>query len=78
MSKCGEVIQEGGDNLACCQLAVFLLTALNIKNEGGNYLVLRLAWLAWHPVPGVRLPSAPFGSCGSSASAIEKHQKQSS
>ena len=36
---------------------------------------LRLTWLAWHPVTGVRLPSAPFGSRGSSA--IEKHQARS-
>ena len=33
----------------------------------GTYPVLRLTWLAWHPVTGVRLPSlrlpsAPFGS----------------
>ena len=34
-----------------------------------SYPVLRLTWLAWHPATGVRLPSAPFGSRGSSSQA---------
>ena len=57
-----------GADLACCQLAVFLLTALNRKNEGPG-----------HP------PSFEADLFGSlrlkwqqRASAIEKHQKQSS
>ena len=73
-SLCGRC-DAGSGVVSCGCLAQSLRSAVTCLPVSpslcplSSYPVLRLTWLAWHPVTGVRLPSAPFCSRGSSSQA---------